>query len=154
MSFFWRGLRDEFLLLVGVFPLGMIYGALPLAAGIPAGQTQAMSSIVFACSSQMVTTQLVHTAMSGIAVVVTILVINLRHALSSLAPCIKQLPTHWKLLLSYLLTDEAYAVTVTEYERNGVQPHSHWIRHDTSCRSQPPCLGIPEGLSPRGGSRK
>jgi len=44
-------------------------------------------------------------------------IVNLRHALysASVAPYMQHLPWKWKLSLSYLLTDEAYAVTITHY---------------------------------------
>ena len=52
---FWNGVRAEFPLLIGVFPFGMIYGALALNAGLSTSASQLMSSIVFAGSSQFVT---------------------------------------------------------------------------------------------------
>jgi len=33
----------------------------------------------------------------------------------------------WKVLLSYLLTDEAYAVTILNYEKEGITPSGHWF---------------------------
>jgi predicted branched-subunit amino acid permease len=88
-----------------------------------------MSSIVFAGSSQFVTTQLVHDSAPGFVIVLTIAVVNLRHMLysASLAPYLASVSMRWKTLLSYLLTDEAYAPTVIKYEREGVQPFSHWF---------------------------
>ena len=63
-----------------------------------------------------------------IVILLTIAVVNLRHMLysASLAPYLKHLPLKWKALLSYLLTDEAYAPTVLEYERTGIKPFSHF----------------------------
>lgn len=126
---FWAGVRAEFPLLVGVFPFGMIYGALALNAGLSASVAQWMSSIVFAGSSQFIATQLVHDAVPGLVIVLTIAVVNLRHALysASLAPYVASLPPRWKVLLSYLLTDEAYAATVLHYEKEGVTPYGHWF---------------------------
>jgi len=126
---FWSGVRAEIPLLVGVFPFGMIYGALALNAGLDKFASQMMSSMVFAGSAQFVTTQLVHEAAPGFVIVLTIAVVNLRHMLysASLAPYLSALSTRWKLLLSYLLTDEAYAPTVIKYEHDGVSPFSHWF---------------------------
>ncbi len=123
------GVRAEFPLLIGVFPFGMIYGALALNAGLSKTVSQMMSSIVFAGSSQFVTTQLVHEAAPGFVIVLTIAVVNLRHMLysASLAPYLASVSMRWKMLLSYLLTDEAYAPTILKYEREGVQPFSHWF---------------------------
>jgi predicted branched-subunit amino acid permease len=46
---------------------------------------------------------------------------------ASLAPYVASLPVRWKVLLSYLLTDEAYAPTILHYEKNGATPHAHWF---------------------------
>lgn len=126
---FWAGVRAEFPLLVGVFPFGMIYGALALNAGLSQAAAQAMSSIVFAGSAQFVTTQLVRGGAPALVIVLTIFVVNLRHALysASVSPYIESLPRSWKTLLAYLLTDEAYAVTIVEFQRNRHNPHKHWF---------------------------
>lgn len=126
---FWAGVRAEFPLLVGVFPFGMIYGALALDAGLSRAAAQMMSSIVFAGSAQFVTAQLVRDAAPALVILLTIAVVNLRHMLysASLAPYLKDLSLRWKLVLSYLLTDEAYAPSVLEYERKGVTPTGHWF---------------------------
>lgn len=126
---FWAGVRAELPLLIGVFPFGMIYGALALNAGLSTTAAQMMSSIVFAGSAQFITTQLVHEVTPGPVIVLTIAVVNLRHVLysASLAPYMASLSTRWKTLLSYLLTDEAYAATVIHYEKDGTTPLSHWF---------------------------
>jgi len=128
-EFFWAGVRAEIPLLIGVFPFGMIYGALALKAGLSKFAAQMMSSIVFGGSSQFITAQLVHDAAPGFVIVLTIAVVNLRHMLysASLAPYLASLSTPWKTLLSYLLTDEAYAPTIMHYERERLQPFSHWF---------------------------
>jgi len=127
IKIFWQGVRAEFPLLVGVFPFGMIYGALALNAGLSTSAAQLMSSIVFAGSAQFITTQLVYDSAPAAVIVLTIAVVNLRHMLysASLAPYLKNLSLKWKVLLSYLLTDEAYAPSIIQYEKEGVTPLSH-----------------------------
>ncbi len=126
---FWSGVRAEFPLLIGVFPFGLIYGALALAAGLSWPEAQMMSSIVFAGSSQFIAAQLFHDSVPGFVIVMTIAVVNLRHMLysASLAPYLASLSTRWKILLSYLLTDEAYAPSVIRYENEGVTRYGHWF---------------------------
>jgi 4-azaleucine resistance transporter AzlC len=87
-----------------------------------------MSSIVFAGSAQFIAAQLVGTGTSGLVILMVVFVVNLRHALysASVAPHVKHLKTGWKLLLSYLLTDEAYAVTITHYNIEGDSETRHW----------------------------
>jgi 4-azaleucine resistance transporter AzlC len=128
-SNFWAGVRAEIPLLVGVFPFGLIYGALALSSGLTPAAAQMMSSIVFAGSSQFIAVQLVHEAAPGLVIVLTIAVVNLRHMLysASLAPYVASRPMRWKVLLSYLLTDEAYAPTILHYEQQGVTQYSHWF---------------------------
>jgi predicted branched-subunit amino acid permease len=94
-----------------------------------------MSSIVFAGSAQFITTELVHEAAPVIIIVLTIAIVNLRHMLysASLAPYLRALSLKWKALLSYLLTDEAYAPTIIKYEEEGVRPSSHWFLLGAGC---------------------
>lgn len=126
---FIAGVRAEFPLLVGVFPFGMIYGTLALNAGLSSLASQLMSSIVFAGSSQFVAAQLIHAEAPGFVIILTIAVVNLRHMLysASLAPYLKNLSLKWKVLLSYFLTDEAYAPSILKYEAEGITPTSHWF---------------------------
>lgn len=126
---FWAGVRAELPLLLGVAPFGMIYGVLALNAGLAPFPAQMMSSIVFAGSAQFITAQLVRDTAPGLVIVLTIAVVNLRHMLysASVAPYVRALPMRWKVLLSYLLTDEAYAVTILNYEKDESNPSGHWF---------------------------
>jgi 4-azaleucine resistance transporter AzlC len=125
---FWSGVRDEAPILLGVVPFGLLFGALAISAHLSSLAAQAMSSIIFAGSAQFIAAQLVGTGTSGLVILLVVFVVNLRHALysASVAPHVRHLGTGWKLLLSYLLTDEAYAVTITHYNREGDLPDRHW----------------------------
>jgi 4-azaleucine resistance transporter AzlC len=122
------GVRDELPILVGVIPFGMIYGILALSMGMDAASAQAMSAIIFAGSAQFMTVQLVGLAAPAAVMIITAFVINLRHALysASVAPYVRHLNPVWKASLAYLLTDEAYAVTITHYQQDGDLRHKHW----------------------------
>lgn len=128
-SEFWAGVRAELPLILGVFPFGLIYGVVAINAGMPAGAAQAMSAVVFAGSAQFATAQLVSGGAPTLVLISTIFILNLRHALysASIAPYTKHLSTLWKMGLSYLLTDEAYAVTILNYEEDGDNTHRHWF---------------------------
>jgi 4-azaleucine resistance transporter AzlC len=129
LSEFLAGVKAELPILIGVFPFGMIYGALALDAGIPQLAAQAMSAVLFAGSSQFITAQLMHQATPGLVIVLTIAVVNLRHALysASIAPYLQHLPGRWKALLAYLLTDEAYVVTIMHYSQVVKGTPGHWF---------------------------
>jgi 4-azaleucine resistance transporter AzlC len=128
-SEFGRGFLAVLPLLLGVFPFGMIYGVLALQAGLGPAPAQAMSSILFAGSSQFIAAQLFGSGAPAVVIVLTAVVVNLRHALysASLAPYIQHLSAPWKAILAYLLTDEAYAAVITRYNDQGVQPLTHWF---------------------------
>jgi 4-azaleucine resistance transporter AzlC len=132
---FISGVRDELPILIGVIPFGMIYGVLALAAGLPPGVAQAMSAVVFAGSAQFLAVKLIGTGTPAVVVILTAFIVNLRHALysASVAPHIKHLSALWKGLLSYLLTDEAFVVTITHYNAPASshpltidEGHMHW----------------------------
>lgn len=125
---FTKGVLDELPLVVGVFPFGIIFGVLALQAGIEPLQGQMMSSIVFAGSAQFMIVRLIQESTPALVIIVSGFVINLRHALysASISQYLKGLNTGWKLLLSYLLTDEAYAVSIIHFKQNGGSSNLHW----------------------------
>lgn len=116
---FLSGARAATPILVGVIPFGMIYGVLAVEAGLFPPEAQAMSAIIFAGSSQFIAVQLINNTAAGIVIVFTVAVVNLRHMLysASIAPYFQQLKMRWKLFLSYFLTDEAYLLSITEFDR-------------------------------------
>lgn len=126
---FFAGVRAELPLLLGVAPFGMIYGILALKAGLPVSMAQAMSSILFAGSAQFMAVQLLFNGTPLTVVVLTAFVVNLRHALysASVAPYVHHLSRGWKVLLAYLLTDEAYAVVITHYSNETPAERKHWF---------------------------
>ncbi|MBE3067992.1 MAG: AzlC family ABC transporter permease [Chloroflexi bacterium] len=125
---FWNGVRDESPILLGVAPFGLIFGALAVNAHIAVPAAQAMSSIIFAGSAQFIAAEMMGTGVSGLAIILVVFVVNLRHALysASVAPHVRHLTPGWKFLLAYLLTDEAYVVTITHYNQESDPAHKHW----------------------------
>lgn len=106
----------------------MIYGVSALSAGIPTTIAQAMSCIVFAGSAQFVIAQLIRSGTPWLVVILTAFIVNIRHMLysASVAPYTRKLHPLWRWLLAYLLTDEAYAVTISHYQQAGDGMQKHW----------------------------
>lgn len=127
-SVFFAGLKSVAPMLIGAAPFGIIYGVVAIGAGVPIVLAQAISLLVFAGSAQFIAAQLIGAGASGLVIVITTFIVNLRHALysASLAPYLKELPRGWKWLLSYLLTDEAYAAVIAHYRDNAGVPNKHW----------------------------
>ncbi len=126
---YFAGVRAELPLLLGLFPFGMVYGVLALAAGLPVWAIVFMSAIFLAGSGQLVFVQLFGVATPYSIIATTVSVVNLRHLLysASLAPYLDHLPTRWKMLLSFLLTDEAYAAAVPRFRDGPATPYRHWF---------------------------
>jgi 4-azaleucine resistance transporter AzlC len=124
----WSGVRDLAPLLLGVAPYGLVYGVLALASGIEARTAMAMSVVVFAGASQFLLAQLVAGGALPFVMVAAVALVNLRHTLysASLAPHVTHLPLRWKVALSYVLTDESYAVSMRRLERGQASPNRHW----------------------------
>jgi 4-azaleucine resistance transporter AzlC len=131
-SEFLAGVRALLPILLGTSPFGMIYGVAAVQAGLPVAVAIGMSLIVFAGSSQFIAAQLFGSGTPGLIIVLTTFVVNLRHMLysASTAPYVRHLSPLWKYLLAFLLTDEAYAVSITHYEGHASPPahetHRHW----------------------------
>ena len=122
------GLRHEAPLLVGVIPFGLIFGVLGIEAGLTPFQVMTMSVIIFGGASQIIFLELFASGASPYLVSSTVGVVNLRHALYSarIAPYFSQLTLGWKIILSYLLTDEAYAMTIRRLETRPHNPVMHY----------------------------
>lgn len=128
-SEFWAGVRATIPLVIGAIPFGLIFGAVAVTSGISPTGTSAMSAIVFAGSSQFIAAGLVASGASTTIIIVTTLVVNLRHALyaATLAPHMKHLPQRWLLPLGFWLTDESFLVTVHRYNEKDESPFKHWF---------------------------
>ena len=126
-SEFLHGVREELPILLGVLPFGTIYGVAAISAGIPASIAQAMSCIVFAGAAQFVITQLIAAGTPALVVILTAFIVNIRHLLysASVSAHTRELNPLWKWLLAYLLTDEAYAVTILHYQKTGNDRQQH-----------------------------
>jgi len=131
---FWAGVRAEAPILIGTIPFGLIYGVLSQTAHLPPVIALAMSSIVFAGSAQFIAAQLIATGAPGLVIMLTTAIVNLRHLLysASVATYLKPLNRWWRVVLAYLLTDEAYAVAIAHYiatDRDQSPPHIMANRH-------------------------
>lgn len=127
-SEFWAGMRGIVPLVVGAIPFGIIFGTLAAASGLSWAATMAMSLCVFAGSSQFIAVSLVASATALPLIILTTLVVNLRHSLYAvtLVPHVRHLSQAWKLAIGFWLTDEAFAVAIARYLQPDASPYKHW----------------------------
>ena len=114
---FRRGVRDVSPLLLGVAPFGLVAGIAAVDAGLDLSQAVGMSVIVFAGASQLAALDLIGRDAPLSVIVVTAVVINLRMLMysASIAPHFRAFAGQVKAGLAYLLTDQAYAVSIASY---------------------------------------
>lgn len=115
-----KGFMDTIPLGLSASIYGVVYGVLAGKAGLSIWETIAMSCIVFAGASQMTAVQMIALGSSGVSIIITVFIINLRHFLlgASIAPYLRHESTGMKLLNAFLMTDESYAVTYSHYQSN------------------------------------
>ncbi|WP_394296540.1 AzlC family ABC transporter permease [Halorubrum halophilum] len=116
----WAGVRDVSPLLLGIAPFALVAGIAAVDAGLGLAEAVGMSVIVFAGASQLAAIDLIGSNAPFAVVVGTAVVINLRVVMysASIAPHFADYGRRFRAGLAYLLTDQAYALSVAEYEAN------------------------------------
>lgn len=119
LSTFYAGARDICPILLGVIPFGLICGAVCVNVGMPEWGAVGMSTIIFAGAAQLAAAQLLGDNAPLTVVILTGLVINVRFLMysASLAPHLKGLHPVKKAGLAYMLTDQAYAMSITRFTK-------------------------------------
>lgn len=122
---FLAGARGALPILIGVIPFAMISGVAAVSVGLTFFETLGMSVLVFAGASQLVVFQLMSTGSPWLIMVLTAWVINLRFTMYSatLAPYLQKLSLWQKALLAYMLSDQAFGVSLTHFVTNETVSH-------------------------------
>ncbi|VXC86320.1 Branched-chain amino acid ABC transporter permease [Pseudomonas sp. 9AZ] len=125
---FLYGCRDSIPMIVGILPFGLVYGALASLAGLSLGQALGMSLLVYAGSAQFIAISLLTLGSGMVVILLTTLVVNLRHVLYSAAlqPYVGKLSQRWRVPLAFGLTDETFAVVQRRYLARGMTEHGQW----------------------------
>jgi 4-azaleucine resistance transporter AzlC len=123
-----RGARDTIPMLVGAAPFGIIFGTLAVSTGLSSWATLGMSILVFAGASQFIALSLIASGAGLLVILLTTLVVNLRHMLyaASLLPQVRGLPQRWLIPMAFWLTDESYAVMQHRLQSAGQEPLWRW----------------------------
>lgn len=122
---FLAGARGALPILIGVIPFAMISGVAAVSVGLTFFETLGMSVLVFAGASQLVVFQLMSAGSPWLIMVLTAWVINLRFTMYSatLAPYLQKLSLWQKALLAYMLSDQAFGVSLTHFVTNETVSH-------------------------------
>ncbi len=119
MSNFGRGLRLGLPVFLGYMPIGMAFGILATTIGFSATQAVICSATAFAGAGQFIALNLMKAQTDIMAVVAAVTVVNLRHVLfaATLSPYLKGMSIGRQALLGFTLTDETFAVNVSDRRR-------------------------------------
>jgi 4-azaleucine resistance transporter AzlC len=114
---FIAGIRGSLPILIGVIPFAVISGVATVSVGLTFLESMGMSVLVFAGASQLVVFQLMTAGSPWIIMVLTAWVVNLRFTMYSatLAPYLQKLPTWRKAVLAYMLSDQAFGVSLSHF---------------------------------------
>jgi predicted branched-subunit amino acid permease len=111
------GTRGALPILLGVIPFAMICSVAAVSVGLTPFEAMGMSFIVFAGASQLAVLQLIGEGAFWLVMVLTACVINLRFTMYSaaLAPYLQEEPMHRKAPFVYILSDQAFGVTMSHF---------------------------------------
>ena len=112
-----QGARDTIAIAVGIIPFGLVAGAAAVEAGYGVSGAVGFSVVVFAGASQLAAIDLLSGGSAVVVAVLTAWLINLRMVMYSaaLAPWLGHEPTRRRALAAYVLTDQAFALSITHY---------------------------------------
>jgi 4-azaleucine resistance transporter AzlC len=153
---FWTGLKAPLPLAIGVMSFGLAYGILVVQARLSFFESALMSMTVFAGAAQFVGTGMLMSGAGALPILVTTFMINSRHFLmsASLAPYARDWRLRWKVLLSFLLADETYALTMSHFSKNvpsryyqlgvGLSVYAVWLVSSIVGSAVGPFIGSPQ----------
>ncbi len=128
--------RDEFIagaraitpVLLGAIPFGFVAGVASVASGLTPLEGMALSILAFSGIAQLIVCQLVAADSPILVAIAAAGVVSLRHMMYSAAisPYLAHLPTRWRALLAFLMTDQSFAMTPMHFNETGDRRNRHW----------------------------
>ncbi len=124
----WRaGIKVLLPIAPGVLPFGLVTGVTAVNLGFPPEMVVGMTALFYAGAAQMAALQLLGESATAPVILMTVLVINMRMLMysASLAPYLGPLKRRWKWPLSYMLSDQAYALSILKYTDRSMGAYGH-----------------------------
>ncbi len=125
-----RLLADAFGIAVSNGGFGFVYGLSARDAGFSPIEAMAMSTIVFAGAAQFAAVGYVASGLAWPGIVLLTALLNARHLLYSaaLSPWLRDVPLARRAGMAHLLTDEAFALSISHFRRLGrADERGFWI---------------------------
>ena len=117
---FLKGIVDVSPLMIPVVPFGLIFGILSIDIGFSPLATMGMSLIIFGGASQIILLQLFSGGASSLIIISSVGAVNSRHLLygAVVSEYVSDLKLIWKIIISYFLIDQAFAVSNEYFKKN------------------------------------
>jgi len=127
LKIFLKGIKDVSPLMIPVVPFGIIFGVLAIELGFNGYTTMGMSIIIFGGASQIIFLQLFSSGASSLIILSSVGAVNSRHLLygTVLSEHLSDLKLSWKIIISYFLVDQAFAVS-NSYLKNNNDKNKHF----------------------------
>ena len=125
---FFKGIKDTSPLMIPVIPFGIIFGVLAIDLGLTPLMTMAMSIIIFGGASQIIFLQVFSAGASSLVILSSVGAVNSRHLLygTVLSEHLSDLNLTWKIIVSYFLVDQAFAVSNDYFKKNKKDKDKHF----------------------------
>jgi predicted branched-subunit amino acid permease len=122
------GIKEVSPVLLGTIPFGFVTGVAALASGMTPLQGIALSVLSFSGIAQLIASQLVAVQTPVAVTVAAAFVVSLRLMMYSaaLSPQLAHLSLRWRVLLSYLMTDQSFATATRRFAEPGDRSRRHW----------------------------
>ena len=128
LKIFSKGILDVSPLMIPVVPFGIIFGVIGMDLGIGPYMTFGLSVIIFGGASQIVLLQLFSGGASSFVTITSVTAVNSRHLLygAVFSEYLFHLKLRWKIILSYVLIDQAFAVSNIYFKKNKENKFKHY----------------------------
>jgi len=122
------GTREVLPIVLGAVPFGVLFGAVAAEADFSATNTVLMSLIVYSGTIQLVGLNMIVAGTPWPLIALASLIVNSRHLFYSaaLTPHVRGLPMRWRILLSYGMTDQIYALAERRYNARDGSTAKQW----------------------------
>jgi predicted branched-subunit amino acid permease len=131
---FLRGCREVAPVLIGTVPFGFVAGVAAIASGLTPLEGMALSILSFSGIAQLIACQLIAAHSPVVVTVAAASVVSLRLMMYSAAisPHMAHLDRRWRVLLSFLMTDQGFVMAVKHFSEAGERRNRHWHMLGTS----------------------
>ncbi len=132
---FRRGFAVTLPIQVATIPFGLIFGVIAIETGLDLPQIFAMSAIVMAGASSLVALELLADQAPALVVICLSALVNLRMAMYSaaLVPHLGKASMGMRMVMSYFMVDQSFAIAARKYEETPGMPLPHKIIYYFAC---------------------